>query len=776
MSGSTSPQPDTGGFSLLHTAMQHLGQGISVFDHDLKLAFANQRLAEMLDLPPHLLLPGTDFAEIVHFTTARGDYGLRDADSVLAERLQAGGRIKLSRTGGTVLEATDTPLPGGGLVCAYTDVTHHLDVERELRAEKELLETHVAERTSDLQSKSVLMEAILQNIGQGLVAVDRDLNIVLTNRRFLDLLGLPPELGQAGAPLAAVMHEMVNRGDFGPGDAEQLVAARLARIVSISGPQVFERERPDGTTTEIRFNPMPDGGVVFTYTDVTERRLREQALRTTEQRLHAILRHSAAVIYLKDTAGRYLLASRQFERIVGQDNERIIGKSNFDLFETDVAERMNASDKRAVESGRRIDIEEVIPGARGVRTYATVKVPIMNAYAMPEGLCVISTDITERKRTEERLRQALAEQSAVFDSASFGIAIVRQERFQQVNRTLEDMFGYARADLINSPSAICYPSEDDYLETCAESDSILGSGGTYRTERLMRRKDDSRFWGYLVASPIDPSDPAHGIIWLIEDMTERKKAQDALIAAIDSSENANRAKSQFLANMSHELRTPLNAIIGFSDFIRSQIFGPLGKEQYLTYAEDIHKSGLHLLSVINDILDLSKIESGRYELVEEEMDVAMALANCQSMVRVRMDERNVTLKTVIADSLPLLWADRTCVTQVILNLLSNAAKFTDPGGSVTVAVFVDEPGQLTVSVTDTGIGIPEHAISAIFEPFQQASANISRTHGGTGLGLPISLRLMEMHGGTISISSVLGQGTTATAAFPRERVRPRTGD
>ena len=239
-----------------------------------------------------------------------------------------------------------------------------------------------------------------------------------------------------------------------------------------------------------------------------------------------------------------------------------------------------------------------------------------------------------------------------------------------------------------------------------------------------------------------------------------------LTKAREEAERANRAKSEFLANMSHELRTPLNAIIGFSDLLR--IFGtqPSTQVKVIEYATDIHDSGLHLLSVINDILDMAKIESGRFELSEEVVDIGAVIASSLMMVAARAVQGQVMLESRIPDDLPDLMADTKAVKQVLLNLLSNAVKFTKPGGRVVIRAEVS--GDL--AVTDTGIGIPAAALPRIFEPFNQADNSIARQYEGTGLGLSISQSFMSLHGGDLEIESQPGRGTKVIARFPLSRI------
>ncbi|MEQ8327659.1 ammonium transporter [Parvibaculum sp.] len=255
------------------------------------------------------------------------------------------------------------------------------------------------------------------------------------------------------------------------------------------------------------------------------------------------------------------------------------------------------------------------------------------------------------------------------------------------------------------------------------------------------------------------------------EVRKREQTANELRDARDAAELANASKSQFLANMSHELRTPLNAIIGFSEVMNGELFGPMENERYKDYVGDIHKSSSHLLSLINDILDLSKIEADRYELYEEELDVPEVVASCERMMRHRSEEAGVNLTVTVDDGLPLLMADKRALRQIMLNLVSNAVKFTPKGGSIQLAAFLEPDQRMAFRVTDTGVGMAKKDIPIALEPFRQIGkdSNIYSTEG-TGLGLPLTRALARMHGATLVIESEPGEGTTITVRMPHDRV------
>ncbi len=235
------------------------------------------------------------------------------------------------------------------------------------------------------------------------------------------------------------------------------------------------------------------------------------------------------------------------------------------------------------------------------------------------------------------------------------------------------------------------------------------------------------------------------------------------------SEKANQAKSQFLASMSHDLRTPLNAIMGFSDMMRTESFGPLGDTHYEEYANDIHNSGSLLISLINDVLDLSKIEAGKYELVEKKLHIVSLIEASFLQLRNIADTSAQTLCSDIPASMPTLWGDERAMIQILNNLVSNAIKFTPEGGKICVEAWVHENNGIIITVTDTGEGMSEEGITKALKPFEQADGIHTRKHEGTGLGLHLCLNFMTLFGGTLKIESALGKGTAITLRFPPER-------
>jgi two-component system cell cycle sensor histidine kinase PleC len=256
------------------------------------------------------------------------------------------------------------------------------------------------------------------------------------------------------------------------------------------------------------------------------------------------------------------------------------------------------------------------------------------------------------------------------------------------------------------------------------------------------------------------------------DASDRLRLQ--LIAAKEAAQDASRAKSEFIANMSHELRTPLNAVIGFSEIIKDQVLGPVGNERYAEYATDIHQSGTHLLAIINDILDLARVESGKIDLSDQIVRLPEILSFLAALMSESVERAGVTLSIDVPQELPALRADERALKQMLINLLSNSVKFTPIGGEVRVTAHIAPDGDLIIQVKDTGIGISSEDLPRVMEPFGQVEGALSRRHQGTGLGLSLTRSMARQHGGELVLESRLGQGTIATIRLPGERLLGRS--
>lgn len=336
------------------------------------------------------------------------------------------------------------------------------------------------------------------------------------------------------------------------------------------------------------------------------------------------------------------------------------------------------------------------------------------------------------------------------------------------NRVLETLGAHPRS-FIGRPLPILFSGDTSALENLTRE----SSRHPFRDLSLMAKATDGSTRHILVSAvPVFSQTDGifQGFRGTARDITELLSREAALRENIELAESANRTKSQFLATVSHELRTPLNAIIGFSQLMETETFGPLGNDTYKGYAQDILHSAHHLLELINDVLDVSKIEAGRMELNEERLDFAQLVISALRMVREKASEVQISLETSIEDLLPPIQGDMRALLQVLVNLLSNAVKFTNESGQVHLQAGLDSEGRLVCQIRDSGIGMTPEDIDIALTPFGQVDSQLSRRYSGTGLGLPLTRGLIELHEGDLTIDSTPGEGTSVSFVLPASRV------
>ncbi|MFC4272499.1 PAS domain S-box protein [Sneathiella chungangensis] len=380
--------------------------------------------------------------------------------------------------------------------------------------------------------------------------------------------------------------------------------------------------------------------------------------------------------------------------------------------------------------------------------------------------------IYNRRASEIALEQSELKHRRIYENATEGIfQAYANGKLIDVNPAMAIFLGYNSAEEMKK--SVTALQKDVYIDPeVARKHYMLLSKKQHLIDEVYqwRRKDGSLTWGAINCHGVfDDNGKFLYLEGTLTDMNDRVRAEVNLRKAKEMAELANRAKSEFLANMSHELRTPLNAIIGFSELLTSQAFGELGHPNYKEYASDIHGAGRHLLGLINDVLDVAKIESGHLQLSERKIDLAVIIQSCFRMISVRALEAGVSLVSELPDRLPIFLGDETRVKQILVNLVSNAVKFTNSGGKVTVAVEIRDDNGISLRVTDTGIGIDSADIPRVLDRFGQVQTSYARNNEGTGLGLTLVQMLAEVHGGQFTLESEVGVGTVCTVHFPPER-------
>jgi PAS domain S-box-containing protein len=619
--------------------------------------------------------------------------------------------------------------------------------------------------------------------------------------------------------------------DFLPTEAHASVksnieAMRAGRTVHTE--RNFRRKDGNWLPVEVRAKAMADGRVQAIIRDITERKLAEKeltiALEIAQHRadeIEALLEGSRAVL---DTTDFEAAARRIFNactRITGATAGYVAllaadGENNEVLFleaggrpcsvDPDLPMPIRGLRAEAYRLGRTVH-DNAFSESEGVKFLPDGHVALDNALFAPlviGGIVVGILGIANKPggftEHDSRLASAFGELAAVALRNSRNLealmesetlATESQIRLLEYIEAIPDGFSVFDADMrlvmCNSAYRDLYKEQADAIFPGAYFGDILRSGtekGLYppaagrEEEWIEERIQASHEIGPGITRRLVPS--RHG--WM--QIHERRISDGGLVSvrtnvteleiARQQAEMASRAKTEFLANMSHELRTPLNAIIGFSEVLARETFGPMGKPRYTGYAHDINESGQHLLGLITDILDISRVEANALILDHEEVDVAALVATCVRLIRERAEMAGLTLDVRVAEMLPGLWADELRVKQILINLLANSIKFTPRGGRITLGVDVAANGGLAFSVADTGIGIAPDDVPAALTTFGQVDGALNRKYEGAGLGLPLSKRLAELHGGTLELDSEPGVGTTVTVCLPAMRAAAAT--
>ncbi|MBT4966929.1 MAG: PAS domain S-box protein [Alphaproteobacteria bacterium] len=502
----------------------------------------------------------------------------------------------------------------------------------------------------------------------------------------------------------------------------------------------------------------------------------EDKLRVSEARLEAFFDAAPAGLAIWDNQLRFEKVNDTLAQINGKSVEEHLGKRLTDLL-PEMSPEFEEMFRNILKTGE-INVTEVDTPAPAepevMRHWLSSNFPIVGKNGSPEGLGAVVFEITDQKRAEANARESEANLSKMMAVAPDAIVAMDQDqRIRVFNQGAEKVFGYSSSEVMGEPLDILLPERyrghhSRHIENflAATDDSRLMSE---RSEIFGLKKDGTEFPAEASISKLEIGDETILTV-MLHDVSERRQAEIELVAAKERAEYADRAKSEFLANMSHELRTPLNAIIGFSEMMTSHTFGPIGDPHYEEYSNDIFASGEHLLSLINDILDISKIEAGRTELNESELDVAKLIQDCLTLVQARTQEAKQSVRNNPGNAPPMLKDDERLVKQMLINLLSNANKFTKSGGEIAIECKLAENGRYEISVIDTGIGIAPPDIQKAMSTFGQVESSLDRRFEGSGLGLPLVKSLSELHGGGLKIESEFGVGTKATIWFPKERV------
>jgi PAS domain S-box-containing protein len=796
---------------LLEVVFEHMAEGVSVADADLNMVAFNPLFLELLDFPPDRFQIGDPFEKFIRYNAERGEYGPGDPDEQVRDRVELARRfephcLERARPDGMVVEIRGNPLPNGGFVTTYTDITERKRAETALRHSEASLAN--AQRIARLGSWD-------WNIATG--------DLTWSDGVYL-IFGLEPNEFEAtyDAFLALVHPEdrpMVQKAmsnalaGFPYGIDHRVVLPNgEVRIVHEQGE--VERD-PDG-------NPAVMHGTVQ---DVTAHREAVTAVREGERHVRSIMENVADALVTIDDRGLIQSVNPATETLFGYEAEELIGQNVSVLMPAPHWIEHDNYIRRYLATGKAsilgVSAREVV-GQRKDGTPVDIELTTSEMRYGGDRLFIgVMRDITERKQAEEALGQksAFIELSTVVAAAAnealsvedalqtcvgevcrhFGFPaghayLLAEDGSEELAPStiwhLADpaKFGAFRsitmatrfAAGIGLPGRILVSREPVWIPDVSQDSDFLraraseniGIKGAFGFPVLVGSKV-AAVLEFFTEDAIEPDRDALEVVAHIGKqigrVIERAQAERQLLAAKEAAEHANRTKGEFLATMSHELRTPLNAIIGFSEVMGQELLGSLGHPTYKEYVGDIKTSGTHLLNIINDILDFSKAEAGMINLDDDAVDLAEVIETCLRLLGPQAEAKGIPLEVDLPETRVRVRGDLRRLKQVLLNLLSNAVKFTNEG-RVTATLRADPKSGVVLRIIDTGIGIAEPDLDRVMEAFTQADSRLSRTHEGTGLGLPLSRVLVEAHGGRLSVESVFGKGTTATVRLPAQRL------
>ena len=508
--------------------------------------------------------------------------------------------------------------------------------------------------------------------------------------------------------------------------------------------------------------------------------LHQEELRETRELLRQVIDTVPASICATDQDGKVLFANNMAAKRVGSTPEEVLGKPRGDGLESDDVKRHTMLDRRIFEGTDDVLSfeEELADPDGGSRTYLTVKSPLLGNEHEVTGVVTVAVDITDRKEVERVAQRQRSHLGVIIDNIPDWIYATDEEHritlanlafARAYNTTPDQMVGKLLGDFLDDQNRVGEDREADI--------EVLRSGkAMHMPEVTTADVFGERQWLQTVKLPFVSSTGAIEVLNVTTEVSAHRRAEEVLREAKDQAEAANRNKTEFLANLSHELRTPLNHIMGFAQVMAEESFGPHEDPRYRDYATNIHESGKHLLAILNDILDVSRLETGVWQLVERPVDLNRVISSVVRIVSDKTKQAGQLLDATLANELPDVVADERMVRQMLLNLLSNASKFTHEGGQITISTRRDESGEIFLTVADTGVGIAQADHEKILSPFGQVENALSRKHAGTGLGLSLVKSMIEMHGGRVEIKSEVGEGAAISLVFPASRATSSGAD
>ena len=454
------------------------------------------------------------------------------------------------------------------------------------------------------------------------------------------------------------------------------------------------------------------------------------------------------------------------------DTDQVVGRSLSDVLSNENVMHFEQSFEVCLEKKRSVTIQALPSMPGGIRVYGFYISPLLDEEGNVTHIDVLGhLDVADQSILQRERDDAISLLTSIFEVSEIGIVVTdHNRRIVRVNDSFVRIYGWSRDDLINA-DMVNFVTPDEREIACKNHDEFITKGVRSSGEMKMIRKDGSIANALYTTATIELSQKRRFQVTTVMDITLRNQMEVSLRLAKEQADTANRAKSAFLANMSHELRTPMNAILGFSELIINETFGSLNNDKYEEYIKDVHTSAEHLLEIINEVLDMSKIEAGRIELDESEVSMTDLIKSVLRMMESRIFGKGLKMHEDIDEDMPYIFADQRLMRQVLINLITNAVKFSNSGGNIYLTAKMLEKNVMEIMIKDEGIGIPEDKLEQAMEPFGQVTDKAENSgQQGTGLGLPLAKAMVELHQGAMNLQSAENHGTTVTFRIPPTRM------
>jgi len=673
--------------------------------------------------------------------------------------------------------------PHGFFVRYRTDGTVHLIRERRLPDGSTLMLGSDITALKEAQTRAADAEHRFMNaieaVSDAFALFDPDDRLVICNREYRSCSPLMDKIAVPGAAFEGILRASVEAGMLPDaiGREEDYIQERLRRHRSPNPADPFVERISAGRARQCREQRLPDGSTLLVATNITELQAAEERAAADRLRLREAIEAIVDGFALFDAEDRLILCNSKYRESLEAIDDRLRPGVTLTaiiegLLDAGYYADVTPKNRAAFLAQRMKDHRErpcsIIQHVAGDRWYEIIEYRTNDG-----GTLLIRHDITEQRRNALHLQRLAEAVESAAEAFSFYDA---EDRLVYCNKKVHELNRASPETLVPGTP---FEAHIRALVTKGLIPEAHGREEEWIQERLVRHRNPGEPFELQRQDGIwllvhEQRLPDGGIATLATDITKLKQTEAALREAKEQAEFANRSKTVFVANLSHEFRTPLNSIIGFADILKNEAFGSLGSRRYQEYARDISESSRHLLDLINDILDLSRVEaSGELPLREQIVDVGKVVDSCRRLVGGLADKAGLELKIEVLTAMPGLYADERRLKQILLNLLSNAIKFTPKGGTVRLSAATQTDNALVFQVSDDGPGLPSEDIGAALMPLDATAGARAGRSNGPGLGLAIAKSLAEMHGATLRMESALGAGTTITVCFPKERVVPR---